>query len=71
MAKSQKAIKPLVEVMHDYADSLKAQQDAASMLYSQVSTLLNMKVEGAIHSSVRPMLQEAADNYRRAMYGEN
>ena len=69
MARSEEQTLPLVQVMHKYANSLKATQDASSILYQTVSSILSISKN--LDPSLREMLNDAAEKYRLAMYGED
>jgi len=69
MARKQTVSKPLVDVMHDYADALKAVQDASSILYQAAKSIVDL--DKTMRPEVRKILADACKEYHRAMYGEN
>lgn len=69
MARKQQTIKPLVDVMHDYAAALKETQDAMSLLFSFCTSLADSGPT-IIHPEFQKRLKTHCDNYRRAMYGD-
>lgn len=71
MSRKKEQAKPYYSVAHEYADSLKAFQEAAMMLYTQVNTslqLLGSRPERA--KELLEMLREPAEKYRLAVHGE-
>lgn len=73
MARQKIPPKPYYTVVHDFNDSLRAFQEASTMLYAAVSNVLSMRELISKDSTAKKLLdhlQEHAENYRKAVHGD-
>ena len=69
MPKKQEPPRPYYEVKHEYVASLKAFEDAATMLFNSVDTILPHWRDGKLPERVFAQLDERLKEFRRAAYG--
>lgn len=71
MARKQEPIRPFYTVKHEYEASAKAYHDAAMMLHSAVTALLNIAQQNPkVAFPGIDTLREHAENYRRIAFGD-